>query len=33
MRQSRLRLRDLPLSPPKLRAALDEHDPPRIAAE
>jgi CO/xanthine dehydrogenase Mo-binding subunit len=28
-----LRLRDLPMSPPKLRAALDEHDPPRIAAE
>jgi CO/xanthine dehydrogenase Mo-binding subunit len=28
-----LRLRDLPMSPPKLRAALDKHDPPRIAAE
>ena len=28
-----LRLRDLPMSPPKLRAALDMHDPPRIAAE
>jgi CO/xanthine dehydrogenase Mo-binding subunit len=28
-----LRLRDLPMSPPKLRAALDAHDPPRIAAE
>jgi CO/xanthine dehydrogenase Mo-binding subunit len=28
-----LRLRDLPMSPPKLRAALDEYDPPRIAAE
>ena len=28
-----LRLRDLPMSPPKLRAALDEQDPPRIAAE
>ena len=24
-----LRLRDLPMSPPKLHAALDEHDPPR----
>ena len=28
-----LRLRDLPMSPPKLRAALDEQDPPRLAAE
>ena len=28
-----LRLRDLPMSPPKLRAALDEYAPPRIAAE
>ena len=28
-----LRLRDLPMSPPKLRAALDERDPPRLAAE
>jgi CO/xanthine dehydrogenase Mo-binding subunit len=28
-----LRLRDLPMSPPKLRAALDQHDAPRIAAE
>ena len=28
-----LRLRDLPMSPPKLRAALDEREPPRIAAE
>jgi CO/xanthine dehydrogenase Mo-binding subunit len=28
-----LRLRDLPMSPPKLRAALDKHDLPRIAAE
>jgi CO/xanthine dehydrogenase Mo-binding subunit len=28
-----LRLRDLPMSPPKLRAALDECGPPRIAAE
>ena len=28
-----LRLRDLPMSPPKLRAALDERAPPRIAAE
>jgi CO/xanthine dehydrogenase Mo-binding subunit len=28
-----LRLRDLPMSPPKLRAALDERDPPRMAAE
>src|SRR5215216_5949143 len=27
------RLRDLPMSPPKLRAALDEQDPPRLAAE
>jgi CO/xanthine dehydrogenase Mo-binding subunit len=24
-----LRLRDLPMSPPKLRAALDEHNPPQ----
>ena len=28
-----LRLRDLPMSPPKLRAALDERDPPRMAAD
>ena len=28
-----LRIRDLPMSPPKLRAALDEHDAPRIAAD
>jgi CO/xanthine dehydrogenase Mo-binding subunit len=28
-----LRLRDLPMSPPKLRAALDKQDLPRIAAE
>ena len=28
-----LRLRDLPMSPSKLRAAIDEQDPPRIAAE
>ena len=28
-----LRLRDLPMSPPKLRAALDEREPPRMAAE
>ena len=28
-----LRLRDLPMSPPKLRAALDERDPRRMAAE
>jgi CO/xanthine dehydrogenase Mo-binding subunit len=27
------RMRDLPMSPPKLRAALDEQDPPRMAAE
>jgi CO/xanthine dehydrogenase Mo-binding subunit len=27
------RLRDLPMSPPKLRAALDALDPPRLAAE
>jgi CO/xanthine dehydrogenase Mo-binding subunit len=27
------RLRDLPMSPPKLRAALDEQEPPRLAAE
>ena len=26
-------MRDLPISPPKLRAALDEQDPPRLAAE
>ena len=28
-----MRMRDLPISPPKLLAALDEHDPPRLAAE
>ncbi len=28
-----IRLRDLPMSPPKLRAALDAADPPRLAAE
>ncbi len=28
-----LRLRDLPMSPPKLRAALDEREPTRVAAE
>jgi CO/xanthine dehydrogenase Mo-binding subunit len=28
-----IRMRDLPMSPPKLRAALDEQDPPRLAAE
>jgi CO/xanthine dehydrogenase Mo-binding subunit len=28
-----LAMRDLPISPPKLRAALDEQDPPRLAAE
>ncbi len=28
-----MRMRDLPISPPKLRAALDEKDPPRLAAE
>jgi CO/xanthine dehydrogenase Mo-binding subunit len=27
------RMRDLPMSPPKLRAELDEQDPPRMAAE
>jgi CO/xanthine dehydrogenase Mo-binding subunit len=26
-------MRDLPISPPKLRAALDEENPPRLAAE
>src|SRR4029077_11442372 len=26
-------MRALPISPPKLRAALDEQDPPRLAAE
>ncbi|HTZ36261.1 MAG TPA: xanthine dehydrogenase family protein molybdopterin-binding subunit [Stellaceae bacterium] len=30
---ARVRMRDLPMSPPKLRAALDEHEPPRMAAE
>jgi CO/xanthine dehydrogenase Mo-binding subunit len=28
-----IRMRDLPISPPKLRAALDAQDPPRLAAE
>ena len=28
-----LRMRDLPISPPKLRAALDAENPPRLAAE
>src|SRR5258707_1667114 len=28
-----IRLRDLPMSPPKLRAALDAENPPRLAAE
>ena len=28
-----IRMRDLPMSPPKVRAALDEHEPPRLAAE
>jgi CO/xanthine dehydrogenase Mo-binding subunit len=28
-----VRMRDLPISPPKLRAALDLHEPPRLAAE
>jgi CO/xanthine dehydrogenase Mo-binding subunit len=28
-----MRMRDLPISPPKLRAALDESEPPRLAAE
>ncbi len=28
-----VRMRDLPMSPPKLRAALDAHEPPRLAAE
>ncbi len=28
-----LAMRDLPISPPKLRAALDEQTPPRLAAE
>ncbi|MBV9552358.1 MAG: xanthine dehydrogenase family protein molybdopterin-binding subunit [Alphaproteobacteria bacterium] len=27
------RMRDLPMSPPKIRAALDEQEPPRLAAE
>ncbi|MBV9829278.1 MAG: xanthine dehydrogenase family protein molybdopterin-binding subunit [Alphaproteobacteria bacterium] len=27
------RMRDLPMSPPRIRAALDEQDPPRMAAE
>ncbi len=27
------RMRDLPMSPPKLRAVLDEQEPPRLAAE
>ena len=28
-----IRMRDLPISPPKLRAAIDQQDPPRLAAE
>src|SRR5580704_10010566 len=28
-----MRMRDLPMSPPKIRAALDEQNPPRMAAE
>ena len=28
-----IRMRDLPISPPKLRAALDDEEPPRLAAE
>jgi len=28
-----MRMRDLPISPPKLRAALDAEEPPRLAAE
>jgi CO/xanthine dehydrogenase Mo-binding subunit len=28
-----IRMRELPISPPKLRAALDAQDPPRMAAE
>jgi CO/xanthine dehydrogenase Mo-binding subunit len=28
-----IRLRALPMSPPKLRAALDAEQPPRLAAE
>ena len=28
-----IRMRDLPISPPKLRAAIDEQEPPRLAAE
>jgi CO/xanthine dehydrogenase Mo-binding subunit len=28
-----IRMRDLPISPPKLRAAIDEREPPRLAAE
>ena len=28
-----IRMRDLPISPPKLRAAIDLQDPPRLAAE
>jgi CO/xanthine dehydrogenase Mo-binding subunit len=28
-----IRMRDLPMSPPKLRAALDAQEPPRLAAE
>ncbi len=27
------RMRDLPMSPPKIRAALDDQEPPRLAAE
>ncbi|HEX6442184.1 MAG TPA: xanthine dehydrogenase family protein molybdopterin-binding subunit [Stellaceae bacterium] len=28
-----IRMRDLPISPPKLRAAIDDQEPPRLAAE
>ena len=28
-----VRMRDLPISPPKLRAAIDHEEPPRLAAE
>ena len=28
-----MRMRDLPMSPPRLRAALDAQEPPRLAAE
>jgi CO/xanthine dehydrogenase Mo-binding subunit len=28
-----IRMRDLPMSPPKLRAAFDAETPPKLAAE